>query len=124
MVKDKTKNVTQKEIQKKKEEVEYKPHIRIKIKSYDHRIIDVVVKSITEALVRSEATIIGPVPLPTEKKIYTVLRSTFVHKDSRDQYEMRIHKRLIGIVDPSPKTIETLTSLNLPSGVDVEIKTL
>jgi small subunit ribosomal protein S10 len=123
---EKTKKVIQDQQQKKdvQEEVEYKPRIRIKIKSYDHRIIDLAVKSVIDAIGRSGANIIGPIPLPTEKKIYTVLRSTFVHKNSRDQFEVRVHKRLIEIVDPGPKTIETLTNLSLPSGVDVEIKTL
>lgn len=114
----------QRQKQESQEETEYKPRIRIKIKSYDHRIIDLAAKSVIEAIERSDANIIGPVPLPTEKKTYTVLRSTFVHKNSRDQFEVRVHKRLIEIIDPEPKTIEILTSLNLPSGVDVEIKTL
>lgn len=96
--------------------------IRIKIKAYDHKIIDQSVRTIIETAIRSGARVIGPVPLPTEKTKYTVLRSTFVHKDSRDQFEMRIHKRLIDIVDPSAKTIDALTNLNLPAGVDVEIK--
>lgn len=108
----------------KKEEAEYKPCIRIKIKSYDHRIIDEALKNIIETIERSGAKVIGPIPLPTEIKKYTVLRSTFVHKDSRDQYEIRIHKRLIDIVDITPKTIEMITNLSLPAGVDVEIKSL
>lgn len=105
-----------------KKETDIQPRIRIKIRSYDYRIIDEVLKLIIEAVQRSGAKVIGPVFLPTEKKKYTVLKSTFVHKDSREQFETRIHKRLIDIVDISPKTIETLTSLNLPAGVDVEIK--
>ncbi len=124
MSKDKTKKTVRSDQTKKQKEAEYQPRLRIKIKSYDHRIIDVAVKSIIEAIQRSGAKFIGPVPLPTEKKIYTVLRSTFVHKNSRDQYETRIHKRLVDIINPGPKTIEILTILNLPSGVDVEIKTL
>jgi small subunit ribosomal protein S10 len=107
-----------------KKEAEYKPRIRIKVKSYDHRVIDEALKNIVEAIKRSGARVIGPIPLPTEIKKYTVLRSTFVHKDSRDQYEIRIHKRLIDIVDITPKTIETITSLNLPAGIDVEIKSM
>ncbi len=107
---------------KKEKEAEYKPRIRIKVKSYDHRIIDEALKTIIEAVERSGAKVIGPVFLPTEKKRYTVLRSSFVHKDSREQFETRIHKRLIDIVDFSPKTTEILTSLNLPTGVDIEIK--
>jgi len=106
----------------KGKEAESQPRIRIKIKSYDYRVIDDVLKLIIEAVQRSGAKVIGPVFLPTEKKKYTVLKSTFVHKDARDQFEIRTHKRLIDIVNISPKTIETLTGLNLPAGVDVEIK--
>lgn len=107
-----------------KKEAEYKPSFRIKLKSYDHRIIDEAAKDIIETIRKTNVKIIGPIPLPTEKKKYTVLRSTFVHKDSRDQYEMRIHKRLIDLVDVSPETIELLTVLNLPPGVDIEIKSI
>ena len=107
---------------KKKKTAEYKPRIRIKIRSYDHRVIDEALKSIIESLQRSGAKIIGPIFLPTEKKKYTVLRSSFVHKDSQDQYEKRIHKRLIDIVEFNKQTMEMLTGLNLPAGVDVEIK--
>lgn len=96
--------------------------IRIKIKAYDHKLIDQSSKQIVETARRSGASITGPIPLPTEKTKYTVLRSTFVHKDSREQFEMRVHKRLIDINDPTPKTIDSLTNLNLPAGVDVEIK--
>jgi small subunit ribosomal protein S10 len=99
-----------------------KSKIRIKIKAYDHKLIDQSAKQIVETAKRSGATITGPIPLPTEKTKYTVLRSTFVHKDSREQFEMRVHKRLIDITDPTPKTIDSLTNLNLPAGVDVEIK--
>lgn len=96
--------------------------IRIKIRAYDHKLIDQSAKQIVDTAKKSGATISGPVPLPTERTRYTVLRSTFVHKDSRDQYEMRIHKRLIDILNPTQKTIDSLTNLNLPAGVDVEIK--
>ncbi len=101
---------------------EVKPRIRIKIKAYDHKIIDQSAKLIVETAQRSGASIAGPVPLPTEIRRYTVNKSTFVHKDARDQYEMRIHKRLIDIISPTPKTIDSLTNLDLPAGVDVEIK--
>ncbi len=97
--------------------------IRIKIRAYDHKIIDQATMTIIKAAERSGAKVRGPVPLPTEKRKYTVNRSTFVHKDSREQYEMRIHKRLIDIFEPTEKTIDALMSLNLPAGVDVEIKT-
>ena len=96
--------------------------IRIKIRAYDHKIIDQSTKTIIETVDRSGAKIVGPIPLPTEKKNFTVLRSTFVHKDARDQYEMRMHKRLIDIWNPTPKTIDSLTNLDLPAGVDIEIK--
>lgn len=96
--------------------------IRIKIRAYDHKIIDQSTRTIIDTAERTGAKICGPIPLPTEKRKYTVNRSSFVHKDSREQYEMRIHKRLIDIVDPLPKTIDALTSLNLPAGVDIEIK--
>lgn len=99
-----------------------KSKIRIKIKAYDHKLIDQSAKQIVDTAKRSGAVIIGPIPLPTEKTKYTVLRSTFVHKDSREQFEMRVHKRLIDITDPTPKTVDALTNLNLPAGVDVEIK--
>ncbi len=108
--------------EKIKEEKEYKQRIRIKIKAFDHKIIDQSTRTIIETIERSDAQFFGPIPLPTEKRKYTVNRSTFVHKDARDQYEMRVHKRLIDIVEPTAKTIEDLTNLSLPAGVDVEIK--
>ena len=101
---------------------EGRQRIRIKIRAYDHKIADQSLGTIIETAVRSGATVIGPVPLPTEKKKYTVNRSTFVHKNSRDQYEMRVHKRLLDIIDPTAKTVDALTNLNLPAGVDIEIK--
>ena len=107
---------------KQASEDDFKQKIRIKIRAFDHKIIDQSTRTIIETARRSGAQIFGPIPLPTEKKKWTVNRSTFVHKDARDQYEMRIHKRLIDIVEPSAKTIEELTNLNLPAGVDVEIK--
>jgi small subunit ribosomal protein S10 len=100
----------------------HKPKIRIKIRAYDHKLIDQSSKQIVDTAKRTGAAISGPVPLPTEKKKYTVLRSTFVHKDSREQFEMRVHKRMIDILEPTAKTIDSLTNLNLPAGVDVEIK--
>jgi len=96
--------------------------IRIKIRAYDNKIIDQSTRKIIETAQRSGAKISGPVPLPTEKKKFTVLNSTFVHKDSRDQYEIRVHKRLIDLFEPTPKTVDALQNLNLPAGVDVEIK--
>ncbi|OGL70109.1 30S ribosomal protein S10 [Candidatus Uhrbacteria bacterium RIFCSPLOWO2_01_FULL_53_9] len=96
--------------------------IRIKIRAYDHKIIDQATEIIVKTVERSGAKVLGPVPLPTEKKKYTVNRSTFVHKTARDQFEMRTHKRLFDILDPSERTMDALMSLNLPSGVDIEIK--
>ncbi|MFA5961613.1 MAG: 30S ribosomal protein S10 [Parcubacteria group bacterium] len=105
-----------------KNEEEAKTRIRIKIKAYDHKIIDQSARQIVETAQRSGASIVGPVPLPTEIRKFTVNKSTFVHKDARDQYEMRIHKRLLDIISPTPKTIDSLTNLDLPAGVDIEIK--
>lgn len=102
---------------------EEKPRIRIKIKAYDHKIIDQATQTIIKTAERSGAQVVGPVPLPTEKRKYTVNKSTFVFKDSREQYEIRVHKRLIDITNPTDRTIDALMSLNLPAGVDVEIKT-
>ena len=104
------------------EEEEVKQKIRIKIRAYDHKIIDQSTRTIIETAQRTGAEVLGPIPLPTEKKKYTVLKSSFVHKDARDQYEMRIHKRLLDILNPTPKTIDSLSSINLPAGVDIEIK--
>lgn len=99
-----------------------KQRIRIKIKAYDHRVIDNSVKLIIQTAQRSGAKINGPIPLPVDKSSYTVLRSTFIDKNSREQFEMRVHKRLIDIIDPTPKTIDSLMNLSLPAGVDIEIK--
>ena len=101
---------------------ENKGRIRIKIRAYDHKLIDQSAHQIVETAKRTGATVIGPVPLPTEKTKYTVNRSTFVHKNAREQFEMRINKRLIDIAQPTPKTIDALSNLNLPAGVDIEIK--
>jgi small subunit ribosomal protein S10 len=108
--------------QTKTAEEDGRQRIRIKIRAYDHKIIDQSTRTIIETAQRTGATVRGPVPLPTERTKYTVNRSTFVHKDSREQYEMRVHKRLVDIFDPTPKTIDSLMNLNLPAGVDVEIK--
>lgn len=96
--------------------------MRVKIKSYDHKVIDSSARKIVETAERSGASVTGPVPLPTEIHKVTVNRSTFVHKKSRDQFEMRVHKRLIDILNSTPKTIDLMMNLDLPTGVDVEIK--
>ena len=96
--------------------------LRIKLKAYDHKVIDNSARQIVEAALRYDAEVLGPVPLPTEIHKYTVNRSSFVHKDAREQFETRIHRRLIDILNPNPKVIDALMSLNLPAGVDIEIK--
>ena len=101
---------------------ETQQRIRIRIRAYDHKIIDQSTRTILDTAKRTGAQTKGPIPLPTEKKKYTVNRSTFVHKDSREQFELRVHKRLIDILSPNPKIIEALSSINLPAGVDIEIK--
>ena len=100
--------------------VEHK--LRIRVKAYEHKILDLSVKQIMDTAARFDAVVVGPVPLPTEIKRWTVNRSTFVYKDAREQFEMRVHKRLIDIMNPSPKVIEALTNLNLPSGVTIDVK--
>jgi small subunit ribosomal protein S10 len=96
--------------------------IRIKLKAYDHRVLDQAAGRIVEAVKRTGGEISGPIPLPTEIQKYTILRAVHKYKDSREQFEMRTHKRLIDINNPSKETVETLTRLDLPSGVDIEIK--
>ncbi|EKD79596.1 MAG: hypothetical protein ACD_41C00030G0003 [uncultured bacterium] len=106
----------------KQPEEEIEQRIRVKIRAYDSKIIDQSCRTILETAQRTGARVQGPIPLPTERSRYTVLRSTFIHKNARDQYEIRTHKRLIDIYSPTPKTIDELSHLNLPAGVDVEIK--
>lgn len=96
--------------------------IRIRLKAYDHEIIDQSTKKIVETVVRTQAKIKGPIPLPTDKSRFTVIRSPHKYKDSREHFEMRIHKRLIDILEPTAKTIDSLQRLDLPAGVDIEIK--
>lgn len=96
--------------------------IRIKLKAYDHRLLDQAVAEIVETVRRTGATISGPVPLPTKRELYTVLRSPVIDKKSREQFEFSTHKRLIDIFEPTSKTIDALRKLNLPAGVDVEIR--
>ena len=105
-----------------KQQEELKTRLRIKVRAYDSKIIDNSVKQIVDTAIRNGAEVVGPVPLPTEVHKYTVNRSSFVHKNAREQYEMRVHKRLIDILNPTPKTINALTNLNLPAGVDIEVK--
>ena len=106
---------------KEKQKVE---KLRLRIKAFDHKLIDSSARQIVESARRLDAEVIGPVPLPTEIQKYTVNRSTFVHKNSREQFEMRVHKRLIDIINTLPKLIEALTNLSLPSGVSIDVKML
>ena len=98
--------------------------LRIRIRAYEHKILDASVKQIMDTALRFDATILGPIPLPTEIKKYTVNRSAFVYKNAREQFEMRVHKRLIDIINPNAKVIESLTNLSLPSGVNIDVKML
>jgi small subunit ribosomal protein S10 len=113
------KAVGKKAVSKKVEVVQ---KLRIKVRAYEHKILDTSVKQIIDTAIRYDAEIQGPTPLPTEKKKYTVNRSTFIFKDAREQYEMRVHKRLIDILNPSQKVIEALTNLDLPAGVSIDVK--
>ena len=99
-----------------------KQKIRIRLKAYDHRVLDQSAEKIVETAKRSGADVSGPIPLPTERTVYTIIRAVHKYKDSREQFEQRTHKRLIDIVNPTPKTVDALMGLNLPSGVDIEIK--
>jgi small subunit ribosomal protein S10 len=96
--------------------------LRIKVRAYEHKVLDASVRQIMDTALRYDAKIAGPIPLPTEIKKYTVNRSTFIYKDAREQFEMRIHKRVIDILEPTAKVIEALTNLSLPSGVTIEVK--
>jgi small subunit ribosomal protein S10 len=99
-----------------------KNRIRIRLKAFDHRVLDDSVRKIVDAAERTGANVVGPVPLPTRIEKFTVNRSPFIDKDSREQFEVRTHKRLIDVMEPGPNTIENLTKLDLPAGVDIEIK--
>ena len=100
----------------------YSQKIRIKLKAYDHQLIDQSAQKIVETAERTGAKVAGPIPLPTKKEVITILRAVHKYKDSREQFEMRTHKRLIDILEPTSKTIDTLLKLSLPTGVDIEIK--
>ena len=99
-----------------------KQKIRIRLKAYDHEVIDQSTRKIVETVLRTQANVRGPIPLPTEKHRYTVIRSPHKDKDSREHFEMRVHKRLLDILDPNPKTVDSLQRIELPAGVDIEIK--
>ena len=107
---------------KTKKKTKEESYLRIRVRAYDHKILDESVKQVIDTAFRHGAKVNGPIPLPTEIKKHTVNRSTFVHKDAREQYEMRTHKRLIDIMSPSAKVVDALTNLSLPSGVNVDVK--
>lgn len=96
--------------------------LRIRVRAYEHKILDASVKQIIDTALRFDAKVVGPIPLPTEIKKYTVNRSTFIDKDAREQFEMRLHKRVLDILNPSAKVVEALTNLSLPSGVSIDVK--
>lgn len=106
----------------KKEKAEGKVVLRIRVRAYESKILDASIKQIMDTATRYDAVIVGPVPLPTEIKKYTVNRSPFIYKNTREQFEIRVHKRLIDIINPNAKTVEALTNLSLPSGVDIDVK--
>ncbi len=118
--KEKKTTKTTKTKAKKKEEPISK--LRIRVMAYEYKVLDLSVKQIIDTAMRYDAKVVGPVPLPTEIKKYTVNRSPFVYKDAREQFEMRVHRRLIDIINPSPKIMDSLTNLSLPSGVNIEVK--
>ena len=101
---------------------EVRTKLRIKLRGYDHKVIDNSARQIIDVALRHGVEVAGPIPLPTETRKYTVNRSSFVHKDAREQFEMRVHKRVIDVMSPTPKVIDALMNLNLPAGVDIEIK--
>lgn len=106
----------------KKKEQDAPQKLRLRVRAYDHKLIDNSVRQIIETAEKNDASVIGPIPLPTEMKKYTVNRSTFIDKNSREQFELRVHKRLLDILNPTQKIIESLGNMNLPAGVDIEIK--
>ena len=107
---------------KEEKQVAVKEKIRVRLKSYDHTLIDAAAEKIVDVAKRNGATVSGPIPLPTEKEIVTILRAVHKYKDSREQFEMRTHKRLIDIVKPSQKVVDALMSVELPAGVEIEVK--
>ena len=106
----------------KTQKVESKVTLRIRVRAYESKVLDASVKQIMDTAMRYDAVIVGPIPLPTEIKKYTVNRSSFIYKNTREQFEIRVHKRLIDIINPNPKTVEALSNLTLPSGVDIDVK--
>ena len=119
-----TEDREEKKVKKSSKKEESRVVLRIRVRAYESKILDASVKQIIDTAMRYDAEIIGPVPLPTEIKKYTVNRASFIYKNTREQFEIRVHKRLIDIINPNPKTVEALTNLSLPSGVDIDVKML
>jgi len=117
-----TKKIAKPKAVKAKAKDEVASMLRIRVRAYENKILDVSTKQIIDTATRYDAKVRGPIPLPTEIKKYTVNRSAFIYKNAREQFEMRVHKRLIDIENPSPKVIEALTNLSMPSGVDIDVK--
>lgn len=117
-----TKPAAKKAVKAKAAKVQDTQKLRIRVRAYESKVLDASVKQIIDTARRFEAVILGPIPLPTEIKRYTVNRASFIYKDAREQFEMRVHKRLVDIVNPNAKLIEALTNLSLPSGVDIDVK--
>lgn len=113
---------TKRATKKKETAAAAEPKLRIRVRAYEHKILDASVKQIIDTALRFDATVVGPIPMPTEIKKYTVNRSTFIDKDAREQFEMRTHKRVLDILNPSGKVVEALTNLSLPSGVSIDVK--
>jgi small subunit ribosomal protein S10 len=120
--KETTKKETKPRAKKAAKVVGEAPHLRIRVRAYEHKILDASLRQIIDIAARHDAEVHGPVPLPTEIKKYTVNRSSFIDKNSREQFEMRVHKRLIDIVNPNAKVIDALQNLSLPSGVNIDLK--
>ena len=119
-----TKTTAKKKLAPKASNEAAEPKLRIRVRAYESKILDNSVKQIMDTALRYDAKILGPIPLPTEIKKYTVNRASFVYKNAREQFEMRVHKRLLDILNPSPRIIEALTNLSLPSGVNIDVKML
>lgn len=119
---DSEKKAPKKAAVKKAEKADVISKLRIRVRAYEYKILDVSVRQIIDTALRYDAKVLGPIPLPTEIKKYTVNRSSFVYKNAREQFEMRVHKRVIDILNPTPKIMEALTNLSLPSGVNIDVK--
>ena len=117
-----TKKTAKRATKKEEKSSASEPKLRIRVRAYEHKILDASVKQIIDTALRFDASVVGPIPMPTEIKKYTVNRSTFIDKDAREQFEMRMHKRVLDILNPSGKVVEALTNLSLASGVSIDVK--